>query len=1018
MSLTTTANVLVTDVVGSTVLLTTLGAEAGERLRLLHDRIVCNVVEVFDGELVKSTGDGSLALLPSADRAVRCAAAIGEAALWHDVGLRVGVATGDVVRTVHDCHGEAPVMASRLCALADRGQVLVSATTHAVRGGRHHPALVSIGERRLKGFDAAQQVFAVAPAGDSAPQSWPSRSSSARTLVGRHAEISAVEAIWSGSGVLAVLRGEPGIGKTQVARALADRWRGEVVSIRFEPSSAEGFVRCCRSLDEWTQGIPAGVLAALGRDRAGRLAALLPSVGERLGLAVTPTVGEGDRERSFEALSDVVTSARGGVLLVLDDVQWAGPTALAFVQWLVERSAGPVRLLTTCRPPMPVELDRMGAPVVDLGGMSDDELLALLLDRDADVNAARVGIAQARGNPFLAIVSSELAQGPTHGPARVDPVAARFLNLEPAVVEVLATAAVVGRVVDLSLLEQLVDYDGADVAQALDVGLAVGVLHVRDGHLCFTHDLVLEAAAARIAAHRRAVLHARIADAHRHRGDVLKETSHLSAGFAALDPLEGVTRVNSACAEMTERGMFEDAYKTACELVDLVRADGRGGPRADTLAILSALDASHLYPADTGETARLTALAADAARAANDPELLGRVAVLGAETGTVGRPDPQAMGLLDEAIDRLGSTSPTLTSRLLATRAFYLATIGGQADRALPMARAAIELARTSGDPITLAEVLTSVGYGLIAGPDIAWQSAVIAEATALVPQLPPRVAARVATSCDRIAATLALQRGDRREFDRRQAAVASWCDRWNRVVLTNVGILWRGLTALLDGRPHDAEAHVRPLLSLGSGYLNFVRGAIVLGASSRRWRGSIDGLSDDFASVADAEPGLPLARSHAAICAALEGDMKAARRHVELLRQSLNLLIDDTTHAAQLAALVEACALTGTHIPDTVVTTLHSYVGQILILSYGVDVAGAADRFLAVCFVTRGNGTLAATHFDRAEALEHDLSEPHRLRTRVWRHTLLGDVDMPNVPSQLAGLAHEKVALQHTTKR
>ena len=57
---TITANVIVTDVVRSTEVLSRDGAEAGERLRLLHDRLIGAVFGVFDGEVVKSTGDGIL----------------------------------------------------------------------------------------------------------------------------------------------------------------------------------------------------------------------------------------------------------------------------------------------------------------------------------------------------------------------------------------------------------------------------------------------------------------------------------------------------------------------------------------------------------------------------------------------------------------------------------------------------------------------------------------------------------------------------------------------------------------------------------------------------------------------------------------------------------------------------------------------------------------------------------------------------------------------------------------------
>ena len=111
-----TANVMFTDTVDSTSTLTRIGADAAETERHRHDTIVANVVTVFGGRVVKSTGDGAVALLPSADHLVRAGSAVQEAAAAEGIALRVGVSTGDVVSEHGDCFGEAVVVASRLCA--------------------------------------------------------------------------------------------------------------------------------------------------------------------------------------------------------------------------------------------------------------------------------------------------------------------------------------------------------------------------------------------------------------------------------------------------------------------------------------------------------------------------------------------------------------------------------------------------------------------------------------------------------------------------------------------------------------------------------------------------------------------------------------------------------------------------------------------------------------------------------------------------------------------------------------
>ncbi len=88
-----TANVMFTDTVGSTSTLTRIGADAAEAQRHRHDTIVANVVSVFGGRVVKSTGDGALALLPSADHLVRAGSAVQEAAAAEGIPLRVGLST-------------------------------------------------------------------------------------------------------------------------------------------------------------------------------------------------------------------------------------------------------------------------------------------------------------------------------------------------------------------------------------------------------------------------------------------------------------------------------------------------------------------------------------------------------------------------------------------------------------------------------------------------------------------------------------------------------------------------------------------------------------------------------------------------------------------------------------------------------------------------------------------------------------------------------------------------------------
>ena len=112
------------------------------------------------GRLVKTTGDGLLALFDSTERAVRCASAI--VAETADLGLaiRAGVHTGEVERVPGDVRGLAVHLASRVMAAAGGGEVLVSDTTHALLlGGAIE--FEDRGEHELKGITGARRLWAV-----------------------------------------------------------------------------------------------------------------------------------------------------------------------------------------------------------------------------------------------------------------------------------------------------------------------------------------------------------------------------------------------------------------------------------------------------------------------------------------------------------------------------------------------------------------------------------------------------------------------------------------------------------------------------------------------------------------------------------------------------------------------------------------------------------------------------------------------------------------------------------------
>lgn len=122
------ATVLFTDFVQSTARAAEVGDRRWAELLDAHDALARRQVERYRGRLIKSTGDGILATFDGPARAVQCALALREGCLAHGLETRAGVHTGEVELRGGDVSGLAVNIASRIEALAETGEVLVSGT--------------------------------------------------------------------------------------------------------------------------------------------------------------------------------------------------------------------------------------------------------------------------------------------------------------------------------------------------------------------------------------------------------------------------------------------------------------------------------------------------------------------------------------------------------------------------------------------------------------------------------------------------------------------------------------------------------------------------------------------------------------------------------------------------------------------------------------------------------------------------------------------------------------------------
>jgi class 3 adenylate cyclase/tetratricopeptide (TPR) repeat protein len=503
-------------------------------LRLYHD-LLKREIERFGGTVEKFIGDAVMAVFGApvaheddAERAVRASLriidAIAELNEEHpglDLSVRAAVNTGEAVVSLgaRPEHGEGFVtgdvvnIASRLQGLAPSGGVVVGELTHrATRTAIEYEELEPVSVRGKDGnipiwcAVAARSRFGVdVDQGTRTP------------LIGREHELSLLmdlyrRAVGEQSLQLVTLSGEPGVGKTRLT------WEFQ----RFVDDQPDlVYWRQGRCLP-YGEGITFWALAEIVKSHAGivendgpdqatdKLAKAVETVVEQEGerdwirARLAPLVGLGteapsaEREESFaawRAFLEAIAASRPFVV-VIEDLHWADPAMLAFVEHLAEWASGvPLLVLCTARPELYDRQPSWGGgkrnhTAVSLSPLSPDEtarLIAALLEQailPAETQAAL--LERASGNPLYAeefirmlIDRSALARrGSTWElvvgneeiplPESVHAlIAARLDTLPPERKSLLQDAAVIGKVFWAGALAEMGGQDPREVREGL-----------------------------------------------------------------------------------------------------------------------------------------------------------------------------------------------------------------------------------------------------------------------------------------------------------------------------------------------------------------------------------------------------------------------------------------------------------------------------------------------------------------------------------------------------------------------
>jgi class 3 adenylate cyclase len=156
--------VLFTDIVASTERAREVGDRRWRELLDAHDRLARELVHRDGGRLVKTTGDGILAIFDGPGQAIRCASALRQELRPMGLDIRAGVHTGEVERRGDDVGGIAVHIGARIMGAAAPGEVLVSRTVRDLVAGSGI-ALESRGTHALRGVGDDWPLFAVSGGG-------------------------------------------------------------------------------------------------------------------------------------------------------------------------------------------------------------------------------------------------------------------------------------------------------------------------------------------------------------------------------------------------------------------------------------------------------------------------------------------------------------------------------------------------------------------------------------------------------------------------------------------------------------------------------------------------------------------------------------------------------------------------------------------------------------------------------------------------------------------------------------
>ena len=159
------ATVMFTDIVSSTELASSMGDARWTEVIERHDRAVHRLTAGRSGRVVKSTGDGVMAIFDTPSQAIEAAGLIRRELAEMGLNIRAGLHAGEVeVRADHDISGLAVNLAARIEQASSDGAIFVSSTVKDMMLGSQIE-WSDRGEHDLKGIEGSWRLYEVTGVG-------------------------------------------------------------------------------------------------------------------------------------------------------------------------------------------------------------------------------------------------------------------------------------------------------------------------------------------------------------------------------------------------------------------------------------------------------------------------------------------------------------------------------------------------------------------------------------------------------------------------------------------------------------------------------------------------------------------------------------------------------------------------------------------------------------------------------------------------------------------------------------